>query len=257
MSLLQIKVNRSEEIVPKGKSHENSSSDLEVSIEMDFLKGEEPKIAAGDRKRSSFSPLPPKCLRQGQLLACRFCSVVFKSPKRHQEHEYRHALMMLPVDVDDIKATLTNTNRCSLFRQTLRYRCSWCSASFTLKSNAERHEKTVHYKCKNLHCSFCAKSFRDRTDLNRHVASVHSCERAFMCGNCGKNFGIQKNLLNHMKVCYQSNLTQVGFELSDHLADGDALKGNGQFETHDDASVIGSDRELSILQHSDIELSDV
>ncbi|XP_077938250.1 uncharacterized protein LOC144383662 [Gasterosteus aculeatus] len=84
-----------------------------------------------------------------------------------------------------------------------RYLCSQCPASFTLKSNADRHEKTIHYKKKLMQCAYCLKHFRDRTDLHRHLSSVHSRERGYACPACAKAFSTQKNLATHVKVCCQ------------------------------------------------------
>uniref|UniRef100_UPI00398EE761 zinc finger and BTB domain-containing protein 46-like isoform X1 n=2 Tax=Pristiophorus japonicus TaxID=55135 RepID=UPI00398EE761 len=255
----QIKVDRTEGILTMSKSYENSNSGLGVNIATNFLEDEDPKMGTSFipdtvLKDSSF-PLPSTSWHQEEL-TCRFCKVGFNSPEKHREHEYRHALMMLPVDTSDyVRPALAATGIHVFPGQAFRYQCSRCPASFTLKSNAERHEKTVHYKRKNLHCSFCLKSFRDRTDLNRHVASVHSCERAFVCSNCGKSFGIQKNLMNHMRVCYQGG-TEVDIELSDQLLDSDVLKIEEQPECYDDAPVIGSIQQLSTSQPSEIKLSE-
>ncbi|XP_067904422.1 zinc finger and BTB domain-containing protein 46-like isoform X4 [Heterodontus francisci] len=255
----QIKVDSTEETLTGSKSYENSNSGLDVNMATHFLKGEDPKMGTSlipDKvlKDSSF-PLPATSWHQEELV-CRFCKLGFNSPEKHREHEYRHALMMLPVDTSDyVRPTITTAGLYVFPGQALRYRCSRCPASFTLKSNAERHEKTVHCKRKNLHCSFCLKSFRDRTDLNRHVASVHSCERAFVCSNCGKSFGIQKNLMNHMRICYQDS-TQVGIELPDQLLDSDVLKIEEQLECYDDTPVLGSIEQLSTSQPSEIELSE-
>ena len=84
-----------------------------------------------------------------------------------------------------------------------RYLCSQCPASFTLKSNADRHEKTIHFKKKLMQCVYCLKHFRDRTDLHRHLSSVHSKERGHTCPACAKAFSTQKNLATHVKVCCQ------------------------------------------------------
>lgn len=88
--------------------------------------------------------------------------------------------------------------------QAARYLCSQCPASFTLKSNADRHEKTIHFKKKLMQCAYCLKHFRDRTDLHRHLSSVHSKERGHACPACAKAFSTQKNLATHIKVCCQA-----------------------------------------------------
>uniref|UniRef100_A0A8C5JEK9 C2H2-type domain-containing protein n=1 Tax=Junco hyemalis TaxID=40217 RepID=A0A8C5JEK9_JUNHY len=115
---------------------------------------------------------------------CGFCRRVFQRAEELQEHIHEHAFSMLL--------------NCS---QPGHFQCSKCPASFTLKSNMERHEKTIHCHCKKMQCPHCAKLFRDKTDLKRHLLSVHSSERALLCLCCGKGFGTQKSLSGHLKMC--------------------------------------------------------
>ncbi|XP_036389628.1 zinc finger and BTB domain-containing protein 46 isoform X1 [Megalops cyprinoides] len=134
-----------------------------------------------------------------QELACSLCKRLFGSLDQLREHEYKHtlSLMALSLDCFDMQRPLTA-------EPPARYFCSQCPASFTLKSNADRHEKTIHFKRKMMQCAYCLKHFRDRTDLNRHLSSVHSSERVFACPVCGKAFSTQKNLATHAKVCCQA-----------------------------------------------------
>ncbi|KAK1156135.1 zinc finger and BTB domain-containing protein 46-like isoform X1 [Acipenser oxyrinchus oxyrinchus] len=143
-----------------------------------------------------------------QELMCSLCRRLFGSPEKLKEHEYQHTLMMaLSLDGFEIgRPAVSNLASLVPPGPQGRYFCSQCPSSFTLKSNADRHEKTIHFKRKMMQCDFCLKHFRDRTDLNRHLSSVHSRERIFTCSICSKSFSTQKNLATHMKVCYQSNV---------------------------------------------------
>ncbi|MBN3311416.1 ZBT46 protein, partial [Atractosteus spatula] len=158
-----------------------------------------------------------------QDLMCSLCKMVFTSQEKLKEHEHQHTLMMaLSLDYFDISRPLLPGLAGFLAPEPpARYSCSQCPASFTLKSNADRHEKTIHFKRKMMQCGYCRKHFRDRTDLNRHLSSVHSSERIFTCSLCGKAFSTQKNLATHVKVCFQSStkaqlliLTDVVFSVS-------------------------------------------
>ncbi|XP_048406108.2 zinc finger and BTB domain-containing protein 46-like isoform X3 [Stegostoma tigrinum] len=255
----QIKMDSTGGIITLSKYYELSNSGLDVNFATDFLKGEDLKIGSSfipDKVLKDFVfPLPITDWHQEEL-TCRFCKLGFDSPEKHREHEYQHALIMLSVDTSGyIRPTLTTAGIHIFPGQALRYQCPRCPASFTLKSNAERHEKTVHCKRKNLHCSFCLKSFRDRTDLNRHVTSVHSCERAFACSNCGKSFCIQKNLMNHIRICHQDS-TQVDIELPDQPLVSNDLKIEEQLECYNDTAVLESLQQLPSLQSSEIEFSE-
>uniref|UniRef100_A0AAV2LX71 C2H2-type domain-containing protein n=1 Tax=Knipowitschia caucasica TaxID=637954 RepID=A0AAV2LX71_KNICA len=157
-------------------------------------------------------------------VACPLCKRLFFSLEQQREHEYHHTLslmalcMELPLPLQPTVPTqpltqpLTQpqTQPSSLYRPALtdaaptRYFCNECPASFTLKSNADRHKKTIHMKKKLMQCVYCLKHFRDRTDLHRHLSSVHSREREFTCRSCHKAFSTQKNLATHIKVCGQT-----------------------------------------------------
>ena len=159
-----------------------------------------------------------------QGFACSLCKRLFSSLEHLREHEYHHTLSLMALSLD--WPSMQGPNRQptqphyqsqsqplhlhqSLYRPTVaepapaRYLCSQCPASFTLKSNADRHEKTIHFKKKLMQCVYCLKHFRDRTDLHRHLSSVHSRERGHTCPACAKAFSTQKNLATHIKVCCQ------------------------------------------------------
>ncbi|XP_036607091.1 zinc finger and BTB domain-containing protein 46 [Trichosurus vulpecula] len=152
-----------------------------------------------------------------QRTLCGFCGRVLASPGKLREHIQKHAFsMFLPIDLNDYSRPLiTSLADNAQPGQLDRFQCSRCPASFTLKSNMDRHEKTIHCNHKKMQCSCCLKLFRDKTDLNRHLLSVHSRERSFMCLFCGKGFGTQKNLTTHVKVCYVGPSQAVTEELSD------------------------------------------
>ncbi|XP_074144980.1 zinc finger and BTB domain-containing protein 46 isoform X1 [Sminthopsis crassicaudata] len=151
-----------------------------------------------------------------QRTLCGFCGRVLASPEKLREHIQKHAFsMFLPIDLTDYSRPLISSLADNVQPGQLdRFQCSRCPASFTLKSNMDRHEKTIHCNHKKMQCSCCLKLFRDKTDLNRHLLSVHSRERSFMCLFCGKGFGTQKNLTTHVKVCYVGPSQAVAEELS-------------------------------------------
>ncbi|TRY60903.1 hypothetical protein DNTS_035162 [Danionella cerebrum] len=143
-----------------------------------------------------------------QELACSLCKQLFSSLLQLRQHEYSHtlSLMALSMDCFDYHRPL-DTSPSLLNPSPARYHCSQCPASFTLKSNADRHEKTIHLKRKLMQCVYCLKHFRDRTDLNRHLSSVHSSERVYTCHACTRTFSTQKNLATHTKVCCQLGMS--------------------------------------------------
>lgn len=172
--------------------------------------------------------LPEPGAWPSQGFACSLCKRLFSSLEHLREHEYRHtlSLMALSLDWPNMQGPHHQPTQLrhhpqsqplhffqSLCRPTVaeptsaRYLCSHCPASFTLKSNADRHEKTIHFKKKLMQCVYCMKHFRDRTDLHRHLSSVHSKERGHTCPACAKAFSTQKNLATHVKVCCQMGST--------------------------------------------------
>ncbi|XP_040911678.1 uncharacterized protein zbtb46 isoform X1 [Toxotes jaculatrix] len=168
--------------------------------------------------------LPEPGAWPSQGFACSLCKRLFSSLEHLREHEYCHTLSLMALSLD--WPTMQGPHHQptqprhqpqsqplhfhqSLYRPAVaepapvRYLCSQCPASFTLKSNADRHEKTIHFKKKLMQCVYCLKHFRDRTDLHRHLSSVHSKERGHTCPACAKAFSTQKNLATHVKVCCQ------------------------------------------------------
>ncbi|XP_038606131.1 zinc finger and BTB domain-containing protein 46 isoform X1 [Tachyglossus aculeatus] len=154
-----------------------------------------------------------------QRMMCGFCGRMLENPVKLREHVHEHAFsVFLPFDLIDYpRPLLTSLADHMPPGQLARFQCSKCPASFTLKSNMDRHEKTIHCNHKKMQCPHCFKLFRDKTDLNRHLLSVHSSERSFMCLFCGKGFGTQKNLSTHVKVCYMGTSQPVEDELLDSV----------------------------------------
>ncbi|XP_069739964.1 zinc finger and BTB domain-containing protein 46 isoform X2 [Narcine bancroftii] len=202
---VQIKVH-TEGILPLSKSNTNHYSGLDIKNEVDSLKDEEAEMGTGFISKNSDDTLPATSWHQEEL-ACRFCRMKFSNPERHIEHEYRHALIMLPVEASEyMKPTFTATGFHVFPGQAFRYQCSRCPASFTLKSNAERHEKTIHYKLteftvirKKFKCPYCSFSAMHQCILKRHMRS-HTGERPYPCEICGKKFTRREHMKRHTLV---------------------------------------------------------
>ncbi|KAM7411729.1 hypothetical protein PAMA_021624 [Pampus argenteus] len=185
-------------------------------------RGTEGLMVLGEEAGSEERVMPEPCAWPSQGFACSLCKRLFNSLEHLREHEYRHTLSLMALSLD-WPSPHHHPNQPGhqpqpqslhfhqpLYRPAVaepapaRYLCSQCPASFTLKSNADRHEKTIHFKKKMMQCVYCLKHFRDRTDLHRHLSSVHSKERGHTCPACAKAFSTQKNLATHVKVCCQA-----------------------------------------------------
>ncbi|KAJ8408119.1 hypothetical protein AAFF_G00263470, partial [Aldrovandia affinis] len=160
--------------------------------------GEDDQMAVADRSGAGAAEPSGGGSTWPRELACSLCERLFGSLAQLREHERTHTLSLVALSLDCFHAQRP------LAEPPARYFCSRCPASFTLKSNADRHEKTIHFKRKTMQCAYCLKHFRDRTDLNRHLSSVHSSERVYACPGCRKAFSTQKNLATHAKVCCQA-----------------------------------------------------
>ncbi|KAM6924510.1 uncharacterized protein zbtb46 isoform 1-T1 [Xenentodon cancila] len=211
----------------------------------DSGRGAKGLLVLGEEAGSGERFLPELGAWPSQGFACSLCKRLFSSLEHLREHEYGHTLSLMAMSLDwpIIQGPHSHPPQLrhhpqsqppqfsqSLYRPAVgepapvRYFCSQCPASFTLKSNADRHEKTIHFKKKLMQCVYCLKHFRDRTDLHRHLSSVHSKERGHTCPACAKAFSTQKNLATHVKVCCQVGLApgailggSIAMELSQHL----------------------------------------
>lgn len=181
-------------------------------------------MVLGKEAGSGERVLPDPGAWSARGFACSLCKRLFSSLEHLREHEYRHTLSLMALSLDwpsmqglhhqPAQPRHQPQSQPLHFHQSIyrpavaenvpaRYLCSQCPASFTLKSNADRHEKTIHFKKKLMQCMYCLKHFRDRTDLHRHLSSVHSKERGHTCPACAKAFSTQKNLETHVKLCCQ------------------------------------------------------
>ncbi|XP_014810330.1 PREDICTED: zinc finger and BTB domain-containing protein 46-like [Calidris pugnax] len=132
-------------------------------------------------------------------LSCAFCGRLFPCTEELKEHIHEHALsMLLPWD-------LVGCSRPEGVPpgQLARFHCSKCPASFTLKSNMDRHEKTIHFNFneftvirKKFKCPYCSFSAMHQCILKRHMRS-HTGERPYPCEICGKKFTRREHMKRH------------------------------------------------------------
>ncbi|XP_032073702.1 zinc finger and BTB domain-containing protein 46 [Thamnophis elegans] len=110
-----------------------------------------------------------------RTLCCISCRKFFKCLTKLKGHFQEHTFpMIIPLDMTDYpRPNLTGSSE-HMSRHLARFQCSKCPASFTLKSNMDRHEKTTPFNWKKMQCPHGLKLFRDKMDLNQHSMSVHS-----------------------------------------------------------------------------------
>ncbi|KAM6053181.1 zinc finger and BTB domain-containing protein 46 isoform 1-T6 [Theristicus caerulescens] len=138
-------------------------------------------------------------------LTCGFCRRVFQRAEELKEHIHEHAFsVILPFDlVDCSRPGLADGVPPG---QLARFQCSKCPASFTLKSNMDRHEKTIHFNFneftvirKKFKCPYCSFSAMHQCILKRHMRS-HTGERPYPCEICGKKFTRREHMKRHTLV---------------------------------------------------------
>ncbi|XP_015737396.1 zinc finger and BTB domain-containing protein 46 isoform X1 [Coturnix japonica] len=147
---------------------------------------------------------PDPALPKG--LTCGFCRRVFERAEELQEHIHGHIYqheaalsLLLPLDART-RPGLLGTLPPS------RFQCAQCPASFTLKSNMDRHEKTIHFNFneftvirKKFKCPYCSFSAMHQCILKRHMRS-HTGERPYPCEICGKKFTRREHMKRHTLV---------------------------------------------------------
>ncbi|XP_069727613.1 zinc finger and BTB domain-containing protein 46 isoform X1 [Phaenicophaeus curvirostris] len=141
----------------------------------------------------------------GKRASCGFCRRVFLCAEELKEHIYEHAFsMLLPFDLVGCSQPALADNLPP--GQLARFQCSKCPASFTLKSNMDRHEKTIHFNFneftvirKKFKCPYCSFSAMHQCILKRHMRS-HTGERPYPCEICGKKFTRREHMKRHTLV---------------------------------------------------------
>uniref|UniRef100_A0A0K8TK27 C2H2-type domain-containing protein n=1 Tax=Lygus hesperus TaxID=30085 RepID=A0A0K8TK27_LYGHE len=88
--------------------------------------------------------------------------------------------------------------------------CSWCSATFNLKSSLHIHIKVTHPAQKDafeqqrkepekLNCPVCGKTFPKECTLQQHMRSLHG-EKPWQCTVCSKTFTTKYFLRKHKRI---------------------------------------------------------
>ena len=82
--------------------------------------------------------------------------------------------------------------------------CSFCTASFGVKSNLTRHIKQVHEEQKIHQCTVCDASFHQKNGLYQHISAVHEKAKPFSCEICHMSFARKQRLVTHSRKIHQS-----------------------------------------------------
>ncbi|XP_038221181.1 zinc finger protein 836-like [Zerene cesonia] len=80
------------------------------------------------------------------------------------------------------------------------HRCDTCGREYNLKSQLERHVRSVHMQERKFECEVCRKRFFTQYRLTRH-GLTHTGERHFKCPVCGKLYARKDNMETHAKSC--------------------------------------------------------
>lgn len=78
------------------------------------------------------------------------------------------------------------------------FKCEFCWAAFTRRSDVFRHVKILHHQEKPFKCSKDGKEFSDRKSLKAHM-EMHKRPALFACKVCDFRFGKFESYVNHVK----------------------------------------------------------
>lgn len=111
---------------------------------------------------------------------CSFCSKIFESKQKCNDHENSHT-----------------GNR--------PYQCKLCPKTFHSGSSLRYHIK-LHSNVRPHNCLVCEKGFIGKTDLDKHTREKHlpdaDPERYFPCKQCDMKFKSYRHLRNHMNTLH-------------------------------------------------------
>lgn len=78
--------------------------------------------------------------------------------------------------------------------------CDECNASYTSKSNLNRHKQT-HMKDAPFKCKYCTHGFQSKHYLMEHIKKRHNERMLYRCITCWKMFQRRAQLEQHRKHC--------------------------------------------------------
>ena len=121
---------------------------------------------------------PTRQLSQGgQLLPCRFCSMMFTTVSALAQHNKTHAKSMI---------------------SKRQFQCGLCGKYFTQSGSLRAHER-IHTGERPYVCNLCGKSFHESGKLRRHQRT-HTGEKPYACTWCGRRFAQNGTRKSHERT---------------------------------------------------------
>lgn len=113
----------------------------------------------------------------GQLIPCRFCSMMFTTVSELAQHNKTHA------------KSITSKRQ---------FQCGLCGKYFTQSGSLRAHER-IHTGERPYVCNLCGKSFHESGKLRRHQRT-HTGEKPYACTWCGRRFAQNGTRKSHERT---------------------------------------------------------
>ena len=142
--------------------------------------------------------IPDDCI-DFQILRHFFETVVFSDNENLVlDDGLSEVLTLFGIPLQETKVMKSPTSEMVYMRkpQSLKYQCSVCNKTFSLRKLLARHYRTFHDVNNPNKCSDCGKLCRSRSELSIHQR-VHTKEKPYECLHCHKSFSQISHLNEH------------------------------------------------------------
>ena len=143
--------------------------------------------------------------KRGKIHKCNRCTSSFYDEYNLKKH-VQNAHSDTSIKCDNRDKTFVSSNKLKYHnlhmhekeKEKPKLQCEFCFKNFVSKQSLCMHQKSVHFKIKDLKCPQCDKSFSLKTVLRNHISSIHTTrQKSFECNECDAKYITKSGLRCH------------------------------------------------------------
>ena len=74
-----------------------------------------------------------------------------------------------------------------------------------MNGNLKKHIQSVHERISKFRCEYCSKSFSEKGNMKQHISMVHEKKKKFNCDICAKSISSKTYLRKHFEKFHEEN----------------------------------------------------